>query len=127
MEEKKVEGIIERIGYEHSAERAHKGAIYIVLVDDCYVYCSYEADFLYDEVTDDGYESALLLLTQKGDHIAFYLESNPEKYGDGILAIESYSLRNWTLENRLTHSLKDITPKDKGLPYPPHKLLSNCS
>lgn len=127
MEGKKIEGTIERIGYEDGANRIYDGVIYLILVDDHNVYCSYEANSLYADVTFDEQERALLLLTQKGDHITFQLDQTPYEYGDPLLKIETYSLRNRTLEKRLTHSLKDIASKDKSLPSSRPKLSNEGS
>ena len=122
----KVEGIIERIGYDPASSSAFKGNLNLVLVDNDNVYISWGgARIVYADVGAIGDESWLLLLTQAGDHITFELD-----YGASsgpLLGIKKYSLRNWTLEQRLSGSLKDITPKDKKLSSSHHNVLSDNS
>ena len=127
---KSVDGIIERIGYDPATgapvtSGGGTGFLYLVLVDDNNVYkCSYHATIVYADVGSNN-EDWLLLLTQQGDHITFELENfNPDH---PFLRIKTRSLRNWTLEHRLTHSLKDITPVNKNLPHSKLNLPSDGS
>ena len=125
-----VDGIIERIGYDPSGTMKSgggRGNIYLVLVDDNNIYKhSANASIVYAEVVaPEADEQWLLLLTQQGDHITFELEAfNPDR---PFLLIKLRSLRNWTLEHRLTDSLHDITPLDKNLPHSNLHLPSNDS
>jgi hypothetical protein len=54
--------------------------------------------------------SALAELMTHGDHISFEIKGNSKNIGYFATAAEG-SLRNWTLENRLHGTVKDITPK----------------
>lgn len=125
-----VDGIIERIGYDPSGSLKSGGGsgdIYLVLVDDNNIYKhSANASIVYAEVVEPGNdEQWLLLLTQQGDHITFEVKGF-YPYSP-FLEIKLRSLRNWTLEHRLTDSLKDITPLDKNLLHSKLNLPSNDS
>lgn len=117
---KKVEGQIERIGYDPGSTSLATGFLYIVLVGDNNVY-HYGSQG--SHVYSNGIEStfgpemyrSLLLLTKEGDQITFEQDYNE----DPFILIKSRSLRNWTLEKRLGYpvSEKDITPSDPGLTH----------
>lgn len=48
------------------------------------------------------------------DHISFEITGDPQKLGFFVTVVQG-SLRNWTLENRLHGTVKDITPKPELL------------
>ena len=126
---KSVEGIIERIGFNPSGvvvSGGGKGNLHLVIVDDNNVYiCLSHATIVYADIGDIGVEEWLLSLTLQGDHITFELKDHQTR--TPFLEIEPRSLRNWTLEQRLSHSLKDITPLDKNLPHSNLHLPSDGS
>ena len=126
---KSVEGIIDRIGYDPSwveSSGGGRGFLYLVLVDDNNVYkCWHHATIVYADVGSIVDEGWLLSLTQQEDHITFELEHHMTD--KPFMDIKPRSLRNWTLEQRLSHSLKDITPLDKNLPHSNLHLPSDGS
>jgi hypothetical protein len=58
-----------------------------------------------------------------GDHISFEIKGDPKNIGHFGTAAEG-SLRNWTLENRLYGTVKDITPKPNVLDHQPVLRIS---
>lgn len=57
-----------------------------------------------------SYNSTLAELMTPGDHISFGIKGELKNLGFFCPATEG-SLRNWTLENRLHGTVKNITPK----------------
>lgn len=111
MKTTKVTGVLERIGVDPLGHGDH-GYCFVLRGERIVYYVGRPR-----EATPDDKSGMSLVLAAPGDHVAFEVngEISPRAY---LAQVTSDTFRNWTLENRMTGNLKDVSEATNELPAP---------
>lgn len=97
--------------------------MYILLVGSRTVYTAQESNRVYGDAhgRPSGWNASLVNLTAPGDHVSFEVGQDVPRFGEPRTLIAAMSFRNWTLEQRLLGTERDVSA------YPPQQPALNAS
>ena len=105
----KLDGVVERCAPAYGENR--KFGMYILLVGSPIVYTAQESTLVYGDAhgRPSGWNASLVNLTGPGDQVSFEVGEDYPRGGEPRTLIATRSFRNWTLEQRLLGTEKDVT------------------